>query len=484
MSFALSTSARRRLTGSLMAALSVFVVASASAVVVPVGIEAQFIRINKTTAGGGTLHVGEVIANSLGTDVAVGSLGASGTTVHGSGGHGNPNSVVTGVASIGGETWTKNVVNTGPGVFESEVLIDLGQVRGLQEVQVLQRGDGCCTGRLADFSVSLEDATNTTVFNSGVFAGTAPTVTTINLGTGSMILPGDDGVIGTETVGSGRFVQVINNGGSNRLLHIGELEVFEPGVAAAPNFDNANDLALASNGASIKSASTAGGHGGTGAVIDGSEQTGGSTWTKQQTGGGSQITADLGGTFDVDRIRAHQRNDGCCQGRLSNFTVNVFADDGTGNVGMLVDSASVGGTAPTNSFSQVSFGSPAFTIGANDILKIELDPNAMTADLLSVGVLGDGALTIESGAILEITLLNFGIAHGTTQIFDILDFGSVDGEFSAINFTNLDGRFVVDASNLLSDGTISLTHIPEPTTAVLSLFGVAGLAARRRRRLA
>lgn len=494
MRFATSRHIRRFLSATLAVLVTAIVITPASAVINAVGVEAQFIRINKTTPGDDiqSFHIGEVRALTLGTDYAVIGLGASATTTHGGVQHGNDAALISGVVNTGGDTWSRTDVNTG-GMFETEALINLGQVRNLQEVQIIQRGDGCCADRLKDFTVTLEDATNTPVATSPLFAGTAPFSTSFVVGTGSEILPGDNGVIGTETVGSGRFVQVINNGNANRPLHIGELEVFADGVAPGPNgnvgggntpLNNPNDLATTSAGASIVSASTQGGHGVPGAVIDGLEQTAGTTWTKQQVGGGSQITVDLGGTFDVGTVRVHQRNDGCCQERLQNFSVNVFADDGAGGVGMLLETVSFPGQPGNNSFGQLSLSSPAFTIGSNDILKIELDPNAMTADLLQVGVLGNGALTIDSGAMLDLTLLNFDIPIATSQTFDILDFGSVTGTFAAIT-TNLTRAFRLDSTNLLVDGTVTVSNVlPEPTTAMLALLGVAGLAGRRRRQVA
>ncbi len=151
---------------------------------------------------------------------------------------------------------------------------------------------------------------------------------------------------------NGRFIRVRNNGPVDRLLHIGEIEAFAPGVTPAANFDGTNDLALSSKGATVESTVGGGGHGNPNATIDGSEQTGGSTWTKQAVG--TEIVIDLGGSFDIERVRVHQRNDSCCQDRLMDFTVSLLADDGSGNPGAVVQSASYPGQPPTNSFGEVA----------------------------------------------------------------------------------------------------------------------------------
>ncbi len=154
------------------------------------------------------------------------------------------------------------------------------------------------------------------------------------------------------TPASGRFIRVRNNGPANRLLHIGEIEVFEPGVAPAANFDSANDLALTSKGATVESTVGTGGHGNAQDTIDGLEQSGAAVWTRQAVA--AEIVIDLGASFQIERVRVHQRNDSCCQDRLMDFTVSLLADDGAGNPGAVVQSAVFSGQPSTNSFGQVT----------------------------------------------------------------------------------------------------------------------------------
>ncbi|MBL7222693.1 MAG: PEP-CTERM sorting domain-containing protein [Candidatus Brocadiae bacterium] len=147
------------------------------------------------------------------------------------------------------------------------------------------------------------------------------------------------------------FIQVENNGGVVRLLHVAEIEAFIDDTMPLANMDPANDAALSGLGASVYSASTGGGHGNPLATIDGAEQSAAATWTKQQTTEpNAQITIDLGSTQSIGTLRVHQRTDTCCNDRLSNFTVRLYADDGAGNPGTEVYSRSFPGQAPSTLF--------------------------------------------------------------------------------------------------------------------------------------
>ena len=193
-------------------------------------------------------------------------------------------------------------------------------------------------------------------------------------GNGDIVVSGEIDGAGGDFVPSARFVQIQKN--ISGLLHIGEVEVFAPGTgpdndnnAGGNNvpLNNPDDIALSSKTASIFSASTAGGHGVPEAVIDGLEQTGATTWTKQQNGGEAtaQITIDLGGLFDIDVVRVHQRNEQCCQERLENFTINLY-DDNAGVPGSLIASDVFLGRPPVASFGEVAF----FAENDNRILKL------------------------------------------------------------------------------------------------------------------
>jgi hypothetical protein len=380
--------------------------------------------------------------------------------------------LINGSATTAGSTWTRDDQLTSPGVYEVEALVDLGQTRKIQTIQLLQRGDGCCQDRLQDFTVTLENPAGT-VLASQYFGGTAPFTTTMTLGTGQTIEPGGTGAIGTDNVGrTGRYVMVQNNGSGSRRLHSSEIEAFVPGVT--PNNNSApstNDI----TGTSYETHIGPWQHGSSASLVDGNLETGGAT-PSINPGPGNAFVVDLGSTAEVETVRLWQRADGCCQDRLSNFTVSILTDDGSGGFGVAMASQSFPGQVATNSFGAVTFPN-AFTISASDILNIEIDPAAGLADLLSVGALGLGALTIDPGATLNVGLLS----APEDGIFNILDFGTLTGTFTNVNLAPLSGGYNWDASNLHVDGTLRL-FVPEPSTLAIWTLGLLGLIGWRRRR--
>ncbi|BDS07094.1 hypothetical protein NT6N_21340 [Oceaniferula spumae] len=159
-----------------------------------------------------------------------------------------------------------------------------------------------------------------------------------------------------------RFIEfTIEQGTGGIPLHVGEVEAFMTGVTPGAGLDGINDLALTSKGASATTVSGDTFHGANGNLINGSASRGIDTWTRRTATipavGGVVGQVDLGGTFDIVTVRIWQRGDGCCQERLSNFTVNFYADNGTGGVGALVDSIAYPGQVPTNGFA--TFSQPA-----------------------------------------------------------------------------------------------------------------------------
>lgn len=178
-------------------------------------------------------------------------------------------------------------------------------------------------------------------------------------GAGDIAITGNISAHPVSIIPNARFVQVLKN--IPGQLHVGELEVFAPGTSAVNNhvagggpLNNPDDLARSPT-ATIFSSSTGTGHGAADAVIDGLEQTAGATWTHAQSGGAptAEITVDLGSSLDIESVRVHQRNDACCQQRLENFTVNLFADNG-GSPGARVGSATFPGRPAVNLFGELT----------------------------------------------------------------------------------------------------------------------------------
>jgi len=169
-----------------------------------------------------------------------------------------------------------------------------------------------------------------------------------------------------------RFVKVSNNGTAYREFHLGELEVFSS--SASPNQALSGGGGLSTNDltATFKAegadSSFGGGHGSNLAPLNNVRDTGGNTYDRM--GVGTFYTVDLGSTLNVATVRTWQRADGCCQDRLSNFTVSLLADNG-GNPGAVVASKSFDGTAPTNSFANINFGPRIIRPGGSGAVGVE-----------------------------------------------------------------------------------------------------------------
>lgn len=156
-----------------------------------------------------------------------------------------------------------------------------------------------------------------------------------------------------------RFIEITSlpgtgsSGAEPNRFHIAEVEAFLTSVTPGAGLDNANDLALAANGATGTTTSGAAFHGADGDLVDGIQSVGAATWTRNTStvpAVGAVALVDLGGSFDVGTVRVWQRGDSCCQGRLANFTVNFYADNGSGGVGALVDSIAHPTQVATNGF--------------------------------------------------------------------------------------------------------------------------------------
>ena len=72
-----------------------------------------------------------------------------------------------------------------------------------------------------------------------------------------------------------------------------------------------------------------------------------------------------------------------------------------------------------------------------------------------------GALTLLGGT-LDVSFLDF--AAGAGDSFDILDFASLSGTFSALHLPALGGGLYWDSSNLYATGALSVQAVPRPAT--------------------
>jgi autotransporter-associated beta strand protein len=251
-------------------------------------------------------------------------------------------------------------------------------------------------------------------------------------GAGDTLINGDISGDGSgQTIPNGRFIRIQNNGTANRRLDVGELEVFAPGVVPAVDHANGNnsvlnpaqDLAFSGNGASLHSKGATsnfngGHHGGNdnARFFDARENNGGNTPAIQ--GVGAFWIVDLGSSQDIGTVRAHQRNDTCCQDRLENFTISVMADNG-GNPGAVVHSASFGARPATSGFGEVNLivtmdnsvtmvGTGTATLAGNNSYDSDTTVQAGTLVAASNTALGDAAVgtSVEDGATLALEDIN------------------------------------------------------------------------------
>jgi len=448
------------------------------------GTAGRFIRVRNDGTANRLLHIGEIEAFAPGAsptnapdnahDLALASQGASYESSVGTGGHGVETAVYNGLLETGGATWTRQAVN-------AEYVLDLGQTRWLDALRVWQRNDGCCGERLSDFTVSLladngSGQPGAEIYRESV-AGAVPLNSSVTVDLPTTLHVGGQDAIGTAFRGDteGRFIRVRANGGTYREFHIGEIEAFLAGVVPTPGLDNTDDVALAGKGASYESSIGGGGHGLTSAVYNGVVDSSSNTWDR--VGNGVEYVLDLGQTRALESIRVWQRAD-CCGNRLSDFTVSLLADDGSGNPGIEVYSESFAGEPAQGSFASFQV-RPMFAIRGSQTLSLELDGSSATNDVFLVGPDGLGELVIEPGAKLEIQWLG-GISTPEVE-YDILDFGSVTGQFSAISLPALAPAQYWILDDLYTRGAIRV-GVPEPATWVLLALGALTLLRVRRRR--
>lgn len=147
-----------------------------------------------------------------------------------------------------------------------------------------------------------------------------------------------------------RFVRVSETAGNTRF-HLGELEAFLNGVT--PNdagggsyggmTTSNNDIADGSAVAHVATTTSSLAHGGANRDPDNAMQNGAAVWTTNSglSSPEPRYTLDLGGTFDVTTVRMWPRADTCCVDRWENLRVELLADDGGGNPGIVVATVDV-----------------------------------------------------------------------------------------------------------------------------------------------
>jgi fibronectin-binding autotransporter adhesin len=141
---------------------------------------------------------------------------------------------------------------------------------------------------------------------------------------------------------------------------------------------------------------------------------------------------------------------------------------GSGTVGAVTLLA--GGTfAPGNSIDSIDI-SGDLTLGTGSFSLFEINTAGNISDLAIVS----GLLTF--GGTLNVSNVGATLVNGDT--FDLFNWGSKSGTFSAVNLPGLDSGLSWDQTQLYTTGT--LTVIPEPHATLLDMFGTLYLLRRRR----
>ena len=185
------------------------------------------------------------------------------------------------------------------------------------------------------------------------------------------------GVVGAE----GRFVQVRKNFSANdNRFHLSELEVFEFDVTpdeADADGTSSNDL-VQTLGATplVPPTVTALQHGNLASTYDGDLEAGAEVYSTLISNPGDPIfMIDLGATYSIGLVRAFGRADNSASNRLSDFQIEVFADDGSGNPGALVNSAYNANAAPNANAGPVELD---LSVDDPGITNFEIDQSIIT----------------------------------------------------------------------------------------------------------
>ena len=148
-------------------------------------------------------------------------------------------------------------------------------------------------------------------------------------------------------------------------------------------------------------------------------------------------------------------NEGTCSGTL-------LLAGSLANAAVVSPGEGTGALAVAGDYSQSAAGTLLLEIGEGQ------------NDLLAVG--GD----LLAGGELEVVLVD-GFEPDDGDTFDVLDFGSLSGQFS-LELPGLSAGLMWDASSLYSTGQLAVTAVPEPTTAMLIVVSCIALIGRRKTR--
>ncbi|MGI9240486.1 MAG: chitobiase/beta-hexosaminidase C-terminal domain-containing protein [Verrucomicrobiales bacterium] len=290
-----------------------------------------------------------------------------------------------------------------------------------------------------------------------------------------------------------RFVEIVKNDINDTQLHISEIEVFQFGVTpdgADPDGTSGNDLVQAVNpSVETPPTTTSLEHGSATSVFDGDLESGGEVWTTQAgLGTQARYMLDLGTTNTINTVRVFGRADTCCLGRLQNFTVNLYGDDGSGNRGELVSSVIFPGVAPAGNVGHVELslaipdpGIRSFTVDKTFIptgepLNFAWEVNADSTNVSISGV-GDVTAMTDAGGVGSILVDPGPVADTTYTLTAVRPNGTSTAQVS-VEVTDQPLIFAFEtAAGIVSPGTpVALTWDVANVTALdLNGSDVTGL---------
>lgn len=149
-------------------------------------------------------------------------------------------------------------------------------------------------------------------------------------------------------------------------------------------------------------------------------------------------------------------------------------------------SATLGGTGTVGGLVVNSNGTFAPGDGGIESLNVtgnlKLDSGSFSAfEINTAGDIADLAISsalLTFGGTLNVTNIGSALIAGDT--FNLFDWSTTSGTFSAVNLPGLNVGLEWDQSNLYSTGQIAVAAVPEPRAALLGGLGILALLRRRR----
>jgi autotransporter-associated beta strand protein len=334
------------------------------------------------------------------------------------------------------------------------------------------------------------------------YIGTVSSVTTLDAGSASRAVSGlsftsqIDWIIGETTdnnqvtlgagdsgnvTASGKAVYVGKNSGSdnNTLIVAGTLTANTIYIGANGNTGNTLQIGTGGTTGSVTAAIVNYGA----LVFNRSDDL---TFSGAISGSGS-LTKNGTGTLQLTGANTYTGSTLVSAGtvKINNSTGSAF---GTGAVtvasGATLTGAGSFSGAFQNNGSYLPGNSPAlvalssFAQSSSGTLVLELGGLTRGTQYDALNITGAASF----GGTLSLTLID-GFTPASGNTFNLFDWGSVSGSFATLDLPSLSSGLTWDTSALYTDGTLSVSAIPEPSTyAALGGLGALGVAVWRRRK--